>query len=196
VTTPPTGRFSAEYYDRFYHRAPVHDRERIGKLASGVVGFAGWWELPIRSVIDIGAGPGLWREWFTVHLPHVRYRSTDVNEYACATFGHELLDISRWTPDERFDLVICQGVLHYLADRPAARAIAALGAACEGLMYLEAPTLGDRDTVIDTGLTDLDVHWRDGDWYRRRLRRSFVTVGAGLFASRSNGLSFYELEHL
>jgi hypothetical protein len=194
VTTRSTGRFDAEYYDRFYHRAPVHDSDRIGMLAAGVMGFAGWWELPVTSVLDIGAGPGFWRDWFTKHHPNVAYRSTDVSKYACDEFGHEMLDITRWSPDGRYDLVVCQGVLHYLADRPAARAIAALGAACGGLMYLEAPTLGDRENVIDTDLTDLDVHWRNGDWYRRRLQKWFTPVGGGMYVSRTTGIAFYELE--
>jgi 2-polyprenyl-3-methyl-5-hydroxy-6-metoxy-1,4-benzoquinol methylase len=194
VTTRSTDRFDAEYYDRFYRRAPVHDRNRIALLAAGVMGFAGWWELPVTSVLDIGAGPGLWRDWFGEHHPDVAYRSTDVSEYACEEFGHELLDISRWSADRRYDLVVCQGVLHYLADRPAARAIAALGAACGGMMYLEAPTLGDRETVIDTELTDLDVHWRAGDWYRRRLQKLFTAVGGGMYVSRTTSTAFYELE--
>jgi SAM-dependent methyltransferase len=194
VTTPPRSRFDSEYYDRFYRDAPVHDARRIGFLASGVLGFAGWWDVAIESVLDIGAGPGLWRDWFAANHPDVSYRSTDVSDYACETFRHEKLDITTWKPDRRYDLVVCQGVLHYLSDRAAAQAIATLGAACGGVLYLEAPTLGDRHTVIDTALTDLDVNWRAGDWYRSRLDKHFTAIGAGMFVSRSTGVGFYELE--
>jgi 2-polyprenyl-3-methyl-5-hydroxy-6-metoxy-1,4-benzoquinol methylase len=187
-------RFDAEYYDRFYRRSPVHDKRRIGHLATGVSGLMRWWGLPLRTALDIGAGPGLWRDWFAANEPKVRYRSTDVSEYACTRFGHEQLDIASWVPDREYDLVVCQGVLHYLENRAAVSAIANLAKACRGAMYLEAPTLADRDDVIDAEVTDLNVHWRTGAWYRKRLDPHFHAVGAGLYIARSNGTVFYELE--
>ena len=38
----------------------------------------------------------------------------DVSPHACARWGHELRDVSRWRARERFDLIVCHGVLHYL----------------------------------------------------------------------------------
>jgi 2-polyprenyl-3-methyl-5-hydroxy-6-metoxy-1,4-benzoquinol methylase len=194
VSATARTQFDADYYDRFYRRAPVHDRRRIGHLASGVVGLARWWGLPLRNALDIGAGPGLWRDWFAVNEPKIRYRSTDVSEYACERFGHEQVDIATWTPNRQYDLVVCQGVLHYLDDRSASAAITNLAAACRGVLYLEAPTLSDRSDVIDTTTTDLAVHWRTGAWYRKRLDPYFQAVGAGLYVARSSGALFYELE--
>ena len=57
------------------------------------------------------------------------------------------------------------------------------------------PTLADRDTVIDPAGSDLDVHWRTGRWYRRRLDVAFTEVGAGLWLSRADPLPLFELEH-
>jgi hypothetical protein len=48
--------------------------------------------------------------------------------------------------------------------------------------------------AADLERTDTDVHLRPGDWYRRRLGRHFVQVGAGLWASRRAGLVLWELE--
>jgi hypothetical protein len=194
LTAVPRADFDAAYYRRFYRDRPVHDRRRIGHLAGGVLGFAGWWGIPVRSVLDVGAGPGLWRDWFAANRPGVRYRSTDVSPYACERYGHERLDIATWVPNRRYDLVVCQGVLQYLDDRAATAAIEHLGAAARGLLYLEVPTAGDRATVIDPDLTDLDVHWRTGRWYRTRLASHFVDLGAGLHGSLGSGVSFYELE--
>ena len=153
-----------------------------------------WWGLPLRNALDIGAGPGFWRDWFASNEPKVRYRSTDASGYACSRFSHEQLDIASWTPNRHYDLVVCQGVLHYLDDRAAERAIDNLGVACRGALYLEAPTLADRRDVIDTSTTDLRVHWRSGAWYRKRLNPYFQAVGAGLYIARSTGTLFYELE--
>ncbi len=187
-------RFGAAYYRRFYRDDPVHGRRRIGHLAAGVVGMAGWWGVPIRSVLDIGAGPGFWRDWFAANRPNVRYRSIDVSEHACRRYGHERCDISTWRPRGQFDLVVCQGVLQYLDDRAAVTAIENIAACTRSLLYLEAPTSGDLTDVIDRDATDLDVHWRTGAWYRKRLEPHFVDVGCGLRYARTGTLLFYELE--
>ena len=148
----------------------------------------------MRSVLDVGAGKGYWRDWLTTTHPRVHYHGLDISAHASLRYGHEHADISTWTPPRSYDLVICQSVLQYLADDAALRAVPVLGRACRGLLFLEAPTVADRDDVIDPERTDLDIHWRTGDWYRRALDRWFVDIGAGLWASRSAPMSFFELE--
>ena len=188
-------RFDAAYYRRHYAgRGRVHSAREIARLVAGVAGLAAWLGVEVASVLDVGAGPGLWRDWFRRHRPAVRYRSTDVSPYACERYGHERRDVSRWRARERFDLVVCQGVLQYLDDAAAARAIDNLGAMCRGLLYLEAITAHDLAETVDPAATDTAVHGRTGAWYRRRLDRHFVQVGAGLWAARRAGLVFYELE--
>lgn len=189
-----TERFDETYYGRFYGSSPVHTRNRIAHLANGVSGMFGWWGLHLQTVLDVGAGPGYWRDWFAEYRPRVMYRSVDVSEYACVEYGHEQRDISTWTPGAPTDLVVCQGVLQYLDNAGASAAIANLAAGTRHVLYLEVPTLYDRDHVVDQDFTDLDCHWRSGDWYRRRLQPHFVQVGAGLWARRDGAVPFYELE--
>lgn len=190
----PHEHFDAAYYRRFYGSRPVHDRRRIAQLATGITSLAAWWRIPMRSVLDVGAGKGYWRDWLTTTHPRVHYHGLDISAHASLRYGHEHADISTWTPPRSYDLVICQSVLQYLADDAALRAVPVLGRACRGLLFLEAPTVADRDDVIDPERTDLDIHWRTGDWYRRALDRWFVDIGAGLWASRSAPMSFFELE--
>jgi hypothetical protein len=188
-------RFDEAYYRRHYAgRHRVHSARDVARLAGGVCGLAAWLGVEIRSVLDVGAGPGWWRDWFRRHRPGTRYRSTDLSPHACLRYGHERRDISRWRSRERHDLVICQGVLPYLDDAAAARAIDNLGTMCRGLLYLEAVTARDLAEAVDREATDTAVHARTGAWYRRRLRRWFVPVGAGLWAARRAGLVLYELE--
>ena len=187
--------FDAAYYKRHYQgRDRVHTAAQIGRLAAGVSGLADWLQVPIRSVLEIGAGPGYWRAWFRRHRPGVRYVSTDVSPWACRRYGHLRRDIATWRPRSTHDLVVCQGVLQYLDDDAALRAIRNLGAACGGLLYLEAITRHDLDEVVDAGRTDTDVHGRPGEWYQDALAEDFVQVGAGLWAARSAGIPLYELE--
>jgi trans-aconitate methyltransferase len=186
--------FDADYYRRFYRDRPVHDRRRVARLAEGVFGMCGWWGVPVRSVLDIGAGPGYWRDWLASSRPRVRYHSVDVSAYAAARYGHEQQDISVWAPTRPFDVVVCQGVLQYLDDVAAGRAIANLARATRSILYLEVPSTEDRDTVLDTERTDFDIWWRSAKWYRARMTRNFVELGCGLHCIRSAGVYFYELE--
>lgn len=185
--------FDAGYYQRFYGRGGVHDRRRIAHLASGVVGMCSWWGVRPKSVLDIGAGPGLWRDWFRANHPSIRVTSTDVSEYACAKFGHLQRDIATWQPPHAFDLVICHGVLQYLNDDEAERAIAHIAHGTRHVLYLEVPTSQDFATVVDSSATDMQVHRRTGEWYRRHLSQSFTQAGAGLWI-RHGSVILYELE--
>jgi trans-aconitate methyltransferase len=191
-----TEHFDAAFYERFYGRRPVHSRRQIAHLGHGVMSFASWWRIPIRSVLDVGAGKGFWRDWLAETHPTVKYHGIDASEYACRRFHHELADIAVWQPRRKHGLVVCQSVLQYLDDTDAANAIGTLAAACRGLLLFDAPTIADRDTVIDPSYTDLDVHWRTGDWYRKRLAAGFSEIGGGMWVLRECPAVFYELERV
>jgi hypothetical protein len=124
----------------------------------------------------------------------VKYVSTDVSAYACAKYGHEHRDIARWRGKDRYDLVVCQGVLPYLSDVDCAAAIGNLAAMTRGFLYLEAITEKDIAQVCDKERTDTKIRARTGEWYRKELARYYITVGCGLFYSKEGPLQFYELE--
>jgi len=188
--------FGPEYFERYYEsRATrVHGRREIARLARGVTGMIAWLGGDLYDVLDVGAGPGLWRDWFAAHRRHTRYLSTDVSAYACQRYGHEQRDIAYWRSDRRFDLVICQGVLQYLPDDDAARAIDNIAAMCRGFLYLEVITKRDMREACDTAKTDADCHLRNGSWYRERLGEHFRTMGCGLYYKKDGPLVFYEME--
>ena len=188
--------FGADYFDRFYEsRATrVYGPKEIARLARGVTGMVGWLGGDLEAVLDVGAGVGLWRDWFAKHRPSVKYRSTDVSAYACERYGHEQRDIARWRARERFDLIVCHGVLQYLGDEDAALALENIAAMSKGFLFLEVVTARDLVEVCDTSRTDLQVHARPGEWYRERLGEHFVTLGCGLHYRKGGRLVFYELE--
>ncbi len=188
--------FDADYYRRFYgsSRTRVHSATEIARLCTAVTSFLEWWGHPIETVLDVGAGVGLWRDWFKKHKPDTRYRSTEYSKYACEEYGHERRDITKWRASERFDLVVCQGVLPYVDDDGAARAIENLAAMTGGFLYLEAITKRDLKDVVDDAKTDVKVHARTGAWYRSRLSKHYREVGCGLWAKKDAGVLFYELE--
>jgi hypothetical protein len=190
--------FDSAYFDRFYEAraSRVYGPREIAHLARGVTGMIGWFGGELRSVLDVGAGTGLWRDWFRRHQPHVRYVSTDASPYACEKYGHELRDITTWRGKSRFDLVVCQGVLPYLDDAGCRRAVLNLAAMARGFLYLEAVTAKDLRTLCDRAKTDVRMRARSGAAYRKMLAPHFHTIGAGLYYAKSGPLAFYELEAL
>ena len=188
--------FDAKYYELYYEssRTRVHSAGEVCKLCTAVVSFVEWWQHPLDTVLDVGAGVGLWRDWFEKRRPSVVYRSTEYSAHACREYGHEQRDITKWRAKETFDLVICQGVLPYVDDAGAAKAIDNLAAMTRGFLYLEAITKKDLREVCDAGRTDVKVHERTGAWYRTRLSKHYIEVGCGLWCKKNAGVLFYELE--
>jgi SAM-dependent methyltransferase len=187
-------RFDAAYFRRFYHGADrTHSAREMSRLVGGVCGLSAWLGVDVRAVLDVGAGTGIWRGLLRRRLPRVRYRSIDVSPYACARYGHERRDISRWRARERYDLVVCHSVLQYLPDDGAERAIRNIGAMCRGMLYLEAITRADV-AVLDLSRTDTVMHLRPAAWYRARLGEHFEQVGGGLWAARGGPVRLYALE--
>jgi len=196
VPTPKEQSFDEAYYERFYEskKTRVYGAQEIAHLARGVTEMIAWYGGDLASVLDVGAGTGLWRDWFHANKPKVRYVSTEVSPYACERYGHELRDIATWRGNERFDLIVCQGVLPYLSNEATERAIANLAAMSRGFLYLEAITTHDLAEVCDNTFTDQAVRARSARWYRARLARWYVNLGCGLYYAKSGPLVFYDLE--
>ncbi|MFM7871013.1 MAG: class I SAM-dependent methyltransferase [Actinomycetota bacterium] len=186
-------RFGADYYRRFYGRNGVHNRRTISYLAQAVHSMCTWWGVTPKSVLDIGAGPGLWRDWYIENHPRVKVTSLDISEYACRTYGHELRDIATWRPPRQYDLSVCHGVLQYVDDDSVASAVDNIAAGTRHVLYLELPTAEDFSTIVDSAATDMDVHRRNGEFYRELLDPHFFQAGAGLWI-RHGSILLYELE--
>ena len=153
-----------------------------------------WFGGEVERVLDVGAGIGLWKEWFAEHMPEAHYQSIDVSDYACKRYGHKKRDISSWKSRSKFDLLVCQGVLPYLDDAQCAKAIANMGAMCRGFLYVEAVTSRDLRDVCDRGKTDVSVRARPASFYKRLLARHFEPLGCGLLHVKGGDKVFYDLE--
>ncbi len=193
MNTGSPSSFDDRYYQRFYGTHGAHDADRIHQLATAVHHFAGWWGVTIESMFDVGAGMGMWRDWYKTNHPNTKLLSVDISEHACRTWGHEQRNIAEWKPRGKFDLVVCHSVLQYLDNTSFVNAVSNLASATRYLLYLELPTTQDFKTIIDPTATDLDVYKRSGSWYRKHLSPHFINIGAGLWTPH-NGLLMYELE--
>lgn len=193
--------FDETYYRRFYGDAAtrVSDQREIDRLATFVKGYLDYLQVPVRSVLDVGCGVGHWQRAVGALWPKARYYGVEYSDYLCERFGWHrgsvaTLDPARELGRASFDFVVCQGVMQYLDDRAAARALQNLGQWADGALYLEALTARDWEENCDQSVTDGDVQLRTGAFYRRRLRADFQDCGGGVFCARRAGVALFELE--
>lgn len=202
---PPAAaeRFDRDYYDRYY-RAPasrVSDLADVRTLANLVAAWLRYLDIEVRHILDVGCGLGHWQVAARELWPRARYHGVEWSEHLCRRLGWTRGSIATLQPQQTlgratFDLVICQGVLQYLDDRDAGKALANLGRWTDGALFLEALTARDWRENCDRERTDGDVHLREGAWYRHRLARSFQACGGGVFVNRRAGCTLFELEGL
>ncbi|MCH2109239.1 MAG: class I SAM-dependent methyltransferase [Polyangiaceae bacterium] len=189
-------QFDEAYYERFYlnPETRVVSPAEHAQLAQFVFAFAKYNGIEVSSVLDIGAGIGLWKNWIEKNAKKAKYTGTEVSKVMCEQHGYQERDIARWRDRDSYDLIICQGVFQYLPDPDLAPAIANLAAMSKGLLYLEATTRLDLRERTDKEKTDQNIHIRNGSYYRGIMQKYFHQVGAGLWWTRELPLPFFELE--
>lgn len=191
--------FDEAYYRRYYFnkKTSVADPRHIDRLGAFVCSYLQYLRLPVRRVLDIGCGIGLWREVIARHYPQARFHGVEYSEYLCERFGWEQGSVIDYRSRTPFDLVICQGVLPYLGAADARRAVNNLGLLCRGALYVEAVAREDweRDIVDDT-LSDPGMFKHPANLYRRGLADAFIELGGGVWLSRQAQAPLFELERV
>jgi hypothetical protein len=192
----PSSRFGESYYQRFYYnaRTAVNTRTEMHKLARFIAAYVKYAGLPVKRILDAGCGCGWLRSPLQRSLPGAAYFGLECSEYLCRRYGWTRGSIDAFRAARPFELIVCNGVLQYLDDRGAGRAIANLGRLSAGLLYFNALTAEDWRSNCDRRRTDGNVHLRPASWYRLRLRRSYVEIGGGLWLRRGAGVTLWQLE--
>jgi len=198
AATRPAGaaRFDRDYYRRYYldPRTAVNSREDMRRLARLIAAYIAYLDLPVRRILDAGCGCGWLRAPFSRLLPSAAYTGLEYSDYLCRRYGWTQGSLDRYVARSPFQLVVCNGVLQYLGDGPAARALANLARLSDGVLYFNALTSEDWTSNADRRRTDGEVHLRPARWYRARLQRSFLEIGAGLWLRRGLGIPLWQLE--
>ncbi|HMB73650.1 MAG TPA: class I SAM-dependent methyltransferase [Gammaproteobacteria bacterium] len=190
--------FDKQYYDRFYgrnrpRRRELEDTRKLGDFVCAYLRYIGH---PVRNVLDLGCGLGLWRDAIATHYPRATYRGVELSDYLCDEYGWVRGSVVDYRASHRFDLVICQDTVQYLPETKASAAIRNLGALARGVLYFSAPSSQDWKESVDPGVSDSNVYKRAAQWYRRRLNRSFRNLGGGVFLHRESEIVLWELEQL
>ncbi|MEO7063583.1 MAG: class I SAM-dependent methyltransferase [Dokdonella sp.] len=174
------------YFEKWYRdaRHRVGSRAELERKVAMVVHLAEYYlARPLRNVLDIGCGEGLWRTPLRRLRPDIAYRGLDSSEYAVTRYGRTR-NIGRATFgqlgelrfDTRFDLIVCSDMLHYVPARELQRGLSGFGDLLEGLAFLEVFTARDHATGDIDGFIA-----RSAAWYRARF------IDAGLLPCGSHG---------
>lgn len=136
----------------------------------------------ITNVLDIGCGEGAWRSPLRAMRPGIDYLGLDSSDYAISRFGRSrnlrparFADLAELRFDQRFDLIICSDVVHYLRAAELRRGLSGFAELLEGLAFIELFTSKDPVDGDTRGFIP-----RPPKWYRECF------AGAGLMACGSH----------
>lgn len=189
--------FDEAYYQRYYFdkKTSVVDPQHLARLGTFVCSYLQYLRVPVRRVLDVGCGVGLWREQLQRHFPDVHYHGVEYSDYLCQRYGWTHGSVVDFRSQEPYDLVICQGVLPYLNKADLQAALHNLGSLCQGALYLEAVTREDYEHgTLDEDLTDPRLLRHRAQLYRRGLADHFRSLGGGLWLSDQAEVPMFELE--
>jgi SAM-dependent methyltransferase len=179
------------YFDKWY-RHPKHrvkSRQDMKRQLGFIVSATEYLlDRRVRSVLDVGCGEGNWSTVLRELRPRARYVGVDGSEYAIRRYGARrnlhlgtLGTIGTMDLDGPFDLILCLGVLNYVAPDELGKGLRQLRGLAGGVAYLEIFTRAD-DASGDFRKSAA----RSPSWYRRLIRRSgFVAVGLHCYLPRS-----------
>ena len=143
--------YDRAYFDQWYRQRGIGGARRLARKVALAVATAEYHlERPIRSVLDIGCGEGVWRAPLRRLRPDVRYLGFDSSHYAieryCRSRNLHLasyLDFAQLRPCAQVDPRVCSDVLHYLPTRELDRGLPGLAELCGGIAFLETFTRED-----------------------------------------------------
>jgi SAM-dependent methyltransferase len=162
--------YDRDYFDKWY-RHPDHTvasaAELRRKVAMVVAQAEYYLGRPVRSVLDVGCGEGVWRAPLLKLRPGLLYQGIDASEYAVARYGRSRnIGLARFGQleylrfDQRFDIIVCTDVLHYLKPAEIRAGLTGISDMLEGVAFLEVFTSKDG---VDG---DMDgFHARAPSWY-------------------------------
>src|SRR5688572_33327838 len=83
-----TKHYDQNYFDTWYRQRGIGDSARLARKVAMAVATAEYHlERPLRTVLDIGCGEGVWRAPLLKLRPRVSYLGFDSSQYAIERYG-------------------------------------------------------------------------------------------------------------
>ena len=173
-------RFDKAYYDRFYRnpRTRVFTPAMARRQAVFIASYLKYLDIGVKTILDIGCGIGTVLKALGRQYPRAQTLGVEYSKYLCGRYGWTRGSVVEYT-NEPHDLVICNDVLAYLDDKTCSKALTNLANLSGSVLFLGVLTREDYE-ICDQKRTDSQQWMRSAAWYRRRLARHFVSVGAFL----------------
>jgi SAM-dependent methyltransferase len=182
--------YDRAYFDKWYRhprfrvKSPL-DMQRQLQFVVATTEYV--LDRPVRRVLDVGCGEGNWRAVLKRIRPKVRYYGVDGSAYAVQRFGTRrnirlgtLGSLGSLGLPAAFDLILCLGVLNYVAAKELRRGLRQMILRLHGLAYLEIFTRDDDATGDFT-----QEYARSPRWYRREFREAgLVSLGMHCYLPR------------
>ena len=187
-------RFDAAYYRRFYTnpKTRASDTAAAKRQAAFIASFLRYYELPPERILDLGCGLGRVLRALGNEFPKAQCVGVEYSEYLCQRHGF-IQGSAATYQDEPFDLVICNDVLSYLDDNECSQALSNIAALTQQVAFLGILTQEDKH-MADPKRTDQRQRLRPAAWYRRRLARHFLSLGAGLHLKKPVDIAVWTLD--
>jgi SAM-dependent methyltransferase len=170
--------YDEAYFTKWYRnpRTRVHTPDSVRRKVRMVVSVTEYFlGRKLRSVLDVGAGEGVWGREIRRLRPGVRYVGVDPSRYVVARFGRRrnirlgsFEELPTLALGRRHDLIVCADMLQYVPDAALRRGVRHLASILGGVAFLEAYTSGD------------DMEGDLDGWHQRsktKYRRIFADAG-------------------
>ena len=174
-------KYDRAYFDRWYRgRTRIGPAPEVRRKVTMAVSVAEYFlGRTLRNVIDIGCGEAPWFIHLRELRPKARYVGFDPSDYVISEFGASR-NVRRGSfgdidVRERFDLVVCADVLHYLTEEEIRRGLPSVVRLIRGAAFFEVLTREDAVVGDKTGLI-----LRPAAWYRARFASAGL-IPAGPF---------------
>jgi SAM-dependent methyltransferase len=195
-TESKTETFDAAYYERYYERvrtrvASPEDTLRLARFVAAYLVHLRVGE--VRSVLDLGCGLGWWKEPSLELFHTAKYRGVEFSDHLVKKLGWEKGSVADYAGPAA-DLVVCQGVLHYLDRKTAERAMENLARLTKKALYVEALTKEDWAETVDKERTDGHMQLRVARFYRSALNEHFEPCGGGVYVPKAKPVVLFALE--
>ncbi|MHC1479002.1 methyltransferase [Frateuria aurantia] len=153
-------QYEQAYFDKWYRdpehavASPAELRRKVAMVVAQAEYYLG---RPIRNMLDIGCGEARWRAEVRRLRPRIEYRGLDSSSYVVQRYGRtrqiglaSFGQLQHLRFDQRFDLIVCTDVLHYLAPAEIRAGLEGVVDMLEGVAFMEVYTskddvVGDRE---------------------------------------------------
>jgi SAM-dependent methyltransferase len=192
--------YDEAYFTKWYRdpRTQVHTPDAVRRKVRMVAAVAEYFlRRPLRSVLDIGAGEGVWGTELRRLRPGIRYLGVDPSEYVVARHGRRrnirlgsFEQLSSLSVGRGFDLVVCADVLQYVSTAALKKGVRHIAGLMGGVAFLEAYTTDDDMEGDLEGW-----HPRTKGQYRRLFADAgLVACGVHCYLTRDVAANAVELE--